>query len=242
MIGALRAEWGKTFSLLSPILCLAATLITVVVTALSLGNDFVRGLDIGEQPAGATANVVDVLGPAVQFGILTFAAFAMVTITAEYSSGSIHSTFQAQPRRALVLAGKSVIGVAIGLLSGTIVGALGLAAGLFALEGHAAALREPGAVTALRVGVLFAVAAILVIAIGVIVRSAVGTLAASLVLLVGMLALPPSVSVWTPAGGAAAFVTADHTDYPSFVGILVVAAWAAAAYVIASVLLQRRDA
>ncbi|MFT4136343.1 hypothetical protein [Microbacterium sp.] len=242
MISALRAEWGKTFSLLSPILCLAATLVIVVITALSLGNDFVRGIDIGEQPLGAVAGVADVLGPAVQFGNLTFAAFAMVTITAEYSSGSIHSTFQAQPRRAIVLAGKTVISIMVGLLSGTIVGALGLAAGLLALEGHTAALREPAVVTALRVGVLFAVTAILVIAIGVIVRSAVGTLAVSLVMLVGMLALPPSVSRWTPAGGAAAFVTADNADYPAFVGISVVAAWAAATYMIASVLLQRRDA
>lgn len=242
MIGALRAEWGKTFSILSPALCLVATLMIVTITALSLGNDFVRGISIGEQPPGATLNAVEVLGPAVQFGLLTFAAFAMMIIAAEYSSGSIRSTLQAQPRRAIVLAGKTTVGAIAGLVAGTLIGGLGLAASYFALDGHADPFMEAPTLTALRVGALLAVTAVLVIAIGVIVRSAVGTLAISIVLLVGTLALPPSVSVWTPAGAAAQFITADSTDYPSIVGLTVVVVWAALAYGVASALLQRRDA
>lgn len=242
MIAALRAEWSKTFSILSPVLCLVATLVLVVVTAASLGNDFVRGIDIGEQPPGATQNAVEVLGPAVQFGLLTFAAFAMLPITSEYSSGSIRSTFQAQPRRGIVLAGKTAIVLAVGVLAGSVTGALGLAMSYLALADHAAPPAEPPVVTVFRIGALFAVAAILIIAVGTIVRSAVGTLAIGVVLLVGMLALSPSVSVWTPAGAAAEFITGSDAEYPSFVGLLIVAAWAVLTYAIASVILRRRDA
>lgn len=242
MIRALRAEWGKTFSILSPLLCLVGTVILVVVTAATLGNDFVHGISNGEHPAQLTMRAIDALGSAVQFGLLTFAAFAMTLITSEYSSGSIRSTFQAQPRRAVVLAGKTTIAAVVGFAAGCITGGLGLAAGYLALNGHAAPFAETPAVTVLRVGALFAVAAALVVAIGAIVRNAVGTLAIGVVLLVGMLALPSSISIWTPAGAAAQFLTASGTDYPSIIGLLIVLAWAAAAYTLASVLLQRRDA
>jgi ABC-2 type transport system permease protein len=242
MIRALRAEWGKTFSILSPFLCLVGTVLLVVVTTATLGNDFVHGISTGEHPAQLTMRVTDVLGSAVQFGLLTFAAFAMTLITSEYSSGSIRSTFQAQPRRAVVLAGKTIIAAVLGLAAGCITGGLGLASGYLALNGHAAPHAEAPAVTVLRVGALFAVAAALVVAIGAIVRNAVGTLAIGAVLLVGMLALPPSISKWAPAGAAGQFLTASGTDYPPSIGLLVVVAWAAVAYTLASVLLHRRDA
>lgn len=242
MIRALRAEWGKSFSIPSPSLCLIGTVLLVVATAASLGTDFVHGISTGEHPGHAMMRTIDALGPAVQFGLLAFAAFAMVLITSEYATGSIRSTFQAQPRRAVVLASKTIVGAVVGFVTGCITGGLGLAAGHLALLGHAAPFAEPPAVTVLRVGVLFAAAAVLVVAIGAILRSAVGTLAVGVVLLVGMLALPSSVSVWTPAGGAAQFVTAGNVDYPSGVGLLIVLAWAAATYALAFVLLQRRDA
>lgn len=242
MIRALGAEWGKTFSILSPLLCLISTVVLVAVTAASLGNDFVHGLSLGEHPAGTTMRVVDVLGPAVQFGLLTFTAAAMTLITSEYSTGSIRSTFQAQPRRWVVLAGKTLVAVALGVVSGAVAGGLGVAAGSLTLAGHAAPAAESAAVTVARVAALFGVVAVLVVALGAIIRSAVGTLSVGLVLLVGMLAMPPSMSVWTPAGAAGRFVTGDGTDYPSVVGLLIVAGWAAAAYAAASVLLERRDA
>lgn len=242
MMRALRAEWGKTFSIPSPLLCLVGTVVLVLVTAASLGNDFVHDIGTGDRPAQATMRAIDALGPAVQFGLLTLAAFAMVLITSEYSSGSIRSTFQAQPRRAVVLAGKTVVGVVVGFLSGCATAGLGLAAATFALAGHAAPLAEPPVVTMLRVGAVFAAAVVLLVAIGAILRHSVGTLCVGVVLLVGMLALPSSVSVWTPAGGAARFIVASDADYPSLVGLLVATAWAAAAYAIASVQLARRDA
>jgi ABC-2 type transport system permease protein len=235
MIRALRAEWGKTFSILSPLLCLISTVVLVAATAASLGNDFVHGLGIGEHPAGATMRVVDALSPAVQFGLLTFTAAAMTLITSEYSTGSIRSTFQAQPRRSVVLAGKTLVAAALGVVSGAVAGVLGVAAGSLMLAEHTAPSAEAPVVTVARVAVLF-------VALGAIIRSAVGTLAVGLVLLVGMLALPPSMSVWTPAGAAGRFVTADDADYPAAVGLLIVAGWAAAAYAAASVLLERRDA
>ncbi|WP_029088815.1 ABC transporter permease [Brevibacterium album] len=242
MIGALRAEWGKTFSIRTPVLCLIGTLLLVVVTAGMLGNDFVRSIDIGEQAPDARMSAVSALGPAVQFGLLTFAAFAMALITSEYPGGGMRSTLQAQPRRGVVLAAKSAIGAGIGLVCGSVTGGIGLAVSELALGGHSAPAAEPAALIALRVGTLFAVSAVLVMALGTIIRSAVGTLAAAAALLVGMLALPPAAGIWTPAGAAAKFIAADASDYPPSIGLLIVTGWAAAAYAVASVLFARRDA
>ncbi|WP_286344974.1 hypothetical protein [Frondihabitans sucicola] len=225
-----------------PVLCLLGTVLLVLITATSLGNDFVHGGDLGEHPADAVMPAVHALGPAIQFGLVTFAAFAMMLITSEYSTGSIRSTLLAEPRRQVVLASKALVGFVAGLVVGAAVGALGLAASELALQGHAAAATENPAVTVVRVAGLFALAAVLVVALGAIIRSAVGTLAAGVVLLVGTLALPATVSVWTPAGAAGEFVEASDASYPSIVGLGVIALWAAAAYAVAGWLFHRRDA
>jgi ABC-2 type transport system permease protein len=242
MIHAISAEWGKTWSVRSPMLCLLSTVLLVVLTAASLANDFVHGIGIGEHPADATVPAASNLGPAIQFGLLTFTAFAMTLMTSEYTTGSIRTTFQAEPRRGVVLASKTLIGLLVGLVMGAVVGALGLAASDLALQGHSAIASESAVVTVTRVSGVFALAAVLVVALGAIIRSAVGTLAAGIMLLVGALALPTSVSVWTPAGGAGQFLEASDEHYPSVVGLVVIAVWAAVAYAVAAWLLRRRDA
>jgi ABC-2 type transport system permease protein len=214
----------------------------VVITAASLGNDFVHGIGSGEHPADAVMPAVSALGPAVQFGLLTFTAFAMMLITTEYATGSIRSTLQAEPRRGVVLASKALIGLGVGLVVGAVVGGVGLAVSHLVLQGHATVATESPIVTVLRVAGLFAVAAVLVVALGAIIRSAVGTLAAGVVLLVGTLALPASMSVWTPGGAAGEFLEASTDHYPSIIGLMIIAAWAAIAYLVATWLLYRRDA
>jgi ABC-2 type transport system permease protein len=242
VIRALNAEWGKTWSVRAPLLCLLGTVLLVMITAASLANDFVHGIGSGEHPVGAVMPAVSALGPAVQFGLAAFTAFAMTLITSEYTTGSIRSTLQAEPRRGVVMASKALIGLAVGLAAGAAVGALGLATSDLALQGHAAIAGESPVVTVMRVAGLFAVAAVLVVALGVIIRSAVGTLAVGVVLLLGTLALPSSVSAWTPGGAAGEFLEASNNSYPSIVGLVVITVWAATACLVAIWLLHRRDA
>src|SRR3978361_635206 len=103
------SEWGKTWSVRAPWACLLATAALVLVTATSLANDFVHGVGTGEHPPGAVMPLADAVGPALQFGQLVFATFALQLITAEYSTGSISATLRAQPRRHLVVLSKATI-------------------------------------------------------------------------------------------------------------------------------------
>jgi ABC-2 type transport system permease protein len=242
MIRAIRAEWGKTWSVRAPLLCLLGTVLLVVTTSAALGNDFVHGIGMGERPPGAAMPLVSALGPAVQFGLLTFTAFTMTLVTSEYTTGSIRSTLQAAPRRWVVLTSKAVIGLLVGFVLGAAVGALGLAAADLALQGHAAPAGESLPPTTLRAASLFAVSSVLVVALGAIIRSSVGTLACGAVLLVGTLALPASASVWTPGGAAGEFLEWSAASYPPVWGLAVIALWAGAIYLLALWSLHRRDA
>lgn len=242
MINALHAEWGKTWSVRSSWLSLAGVVVVVLVTALALAGDVENAIRLGERSPDSLVSAAEVTGPAAQFGIAVFAAFAMLLITAEYSSGSIRSTFQAAPRRTLVLRSKTCIAAGVGLVAGTITGAAGLGIATFVLNDHVAPAPEPLAVTALRIGLIFTTSAVLVVGLGAIIRSAVGTLAAALVLLVGSIVLPVSVSVWTPGGAIGEFILASDATYPAIMGLVVNVGWATAAFGGAVWSLRYRDA
>ncbi len=239
---ALFAEWGKTWSVRAPLATLLGVPIVVIVTAFTLANDFVVGLGSGEHPGVEVMPIGDAIGPAVQFGMVVLAAFAMSPITTEYSTRTIASTLAAQPRRARVLSAKTLIVAAVGLVVGVMSGVAGVALVDVALQGHLAPGGENPILTGLRVGALFAATAVLALGIGAIVRSSVGTLSIATMVLVGTLVLPPSISVWTPGGAAGEFLTASDAAYPSAVGLAIDVAWAAAAYGLGLWAMRRRDA
>src|SRR5688500_12671032 len=98
------------------------------------------------------------------------------------------------------------------------------------LGDHAEPLGTDRWVISLRVAAVVATTSVLITAVGAIVRHAVGTLALSIVLLVGLLALPSSSGVWTPAGGAEEFPRWSGTAYPPTTGLGIVVAWTVATY------------
>lgn len=110
------------------------------------------------------------------------------------------------------------------------------------LGDHVAYTSDGPAVETVRIAVTVGVVGVLVVALGAIVRHAVGTLATAFALLAGTLALPERVAAWTPAGAAARFVSANALEYPTAVGLPIVAGWAAVLYGVGAYLLQRRDA
>jgi ABC-2 type transport system permease protein len=239
---AVRAEWGKIWSLRAPWLCIAGAAVLTVVTAYSLGNDFAYDVDRGQQQGSATTMpIVDALGPGVQLGALALVALAMIVVTSEYSTGLIRSTLLARPRRGEVLAGKTIVAAAIGLVAGAVVAAAGWVATDFALGSHVAPAASGPEVVA-RVAVVAAADCALTVALGAMLRSGVGTLTVAFVLVVGLDVLSPPVGAYTPAGAALAFISSDGSRYPSWVGALVVLLWAAAAQVAGAALLRRRDA
>lgn len=241
ILDAVRAEWGKTWSLRSPFLCLAGAFGLVCVTAWTLANDFRYGLAHGDPTAGTTMRPVDAVAPAVQFGLLLLAAFAMLTVTAEYASGSIRSTLQAEPRRWVVLAAKTVVSASTAAVAAFATVAIAGVVVRLVLGNHAAAGASDPA-TAARAALVVLFDTVLVVGLGAIVRHSVGALALSFVLFVATLALPPGVVVWVPSGASAAFLTDDSTSYPAVIGLVVTAAWALAVHTAGGLVLRRRDA
>ena len=191
-------------------------------------------------------------------------------ITSEYRRGLIRTTLAASPRRGRVLAAKAVV-------VGGITFVVGLAASTAAFALVAKIRRDKGqgvyptsTMTDVRIVVgtaaLLAVAAVLAMAVGTILRRGAGAVAAGVVLIVVpyILAvasvLPVGPARWllrlTPAAAFAIQqsatkyfqVTSTYTPSTGYfplsplVGFSVLCAWAAAALGVATFLLRRRDA
>ena len=203
-------------------------------------------------------------------GLIAIAVVAALFITGEYRRCLIRTTLAASPRRGRVLAAKAIV-----------IGALSFAVGLI---GAAAAVLIGGGITRARgyyefpapwpielrviigTGVVVAVAAVLILAVGAIVRRSVATIAIAIVAIVVPYFLsvsrvaPVGVADWllriTPAAGfalqqpypayaqVAGVYTPNNGYYPLawWAGLAVLAAWAAVALAAAVYLLRRRDA
>jgi ABC-type transport system involved in multi-copper enzyme maturation permease subunit len=204
-------------------------------------------------------------------GLIAVAVVGAMFMTAEYRRGLIRVTFAATPRRGRVLAAKAVVIAAVtfaaGLVSATIVVTLGQRM----LRSHGVYVWPVTALTEVRVIVgtaaVLAVAAVIALAIGTILRRSAGAVAAVIVVIV----LPYLLTVTTPllpvgptdwlarVTPAAAFaVQQTLIQYPQvnnvytpsagyypldpWAGFAVLCAWAAVALGLAVWLLNRRDA
>jgi ABC-type transport system involved in multi-copper enzyme maturation permease subunit len=207
----------------------------------------------------------------------TFAALiAMVVIgvmfvTAEYRRGMIRTTFTASPRRGRVLAAKAIVLAAVTFVTGLIAAAIAIPLGEHLLQASGNPIFPVPALTWLRIvagtAALLAVAAVLALAIGTLLRRSAGAVTAVIagIVLPYMLAtipgiLPAGAEEWlvrvTPAAAFAlqqsmpqyaqvAGIYNPGTKYfplAPWAGFAVLCAWAAAALVLALFLLRRRDA
>ncbi|MGP7996385.1 MAG: ABC transporter permease subunit [Streptosporangiaceae bacterium] len=221
-------------------------------------------------PAGIGTTVAQTL-------IGTFAALiAMVVVgvmfsTAEYRRGLIRSTLAASPRRGQVLAAKAVVIAAVTFVAGLIAAAVVVALGVRVLRGSGVYVWPVTAATELRVisgtAALLAVAAVLGLAIGTMLRRSAAAVATAIVvvvlpylLAVAIPVLPTAAAGWllrlTPAAAFAVQQTVPqyaqvgnvytpvfgYYPLPPWAGFAVLCAWAAIALAVATVLLKRRDA
>ncbi|MCW2549714.1 MAG: hypothetical protein JWN96_4174 [Mycobacterium sp.] len=238
--GNLRAEWGKAWSVRAPAAWLGCVVAICGITAASLANDFVHGISTGEVPKGARMPMIDALGPAVSFAQIAVAAYAIHLVTPEYASRSIDATFLAQPRRWVVVVTKAAVGACTVLL-------LGIALGLMCRRGIELVLggslgdSVSGVAAAAGVGGVFFAAAGMGVALAFLLRSAVGALCVSVLLLVVTLATPQSVGRWLPGPAGAAWVDdlAVGSTHPDDLGVLM--GWTFALLGIAIWSVRRRD-
>jgi ABC-type transport system involved in multi-copper enzyme maturation permease subunit len=194
-------------------------------------------------------------------------------ITAEYRRGLIRVSLTASPRRGRLLAAKAVVIGAVSSVTGMLAAALAVTAGGHALTAGGNKLLPIPALTEVRMVVgtalLLAVAAVLALAIGTIVRRSAVAVATVIVLVFGpyLFVIVPNIlsqgtADWllrlTPTAAfsiqqpfpAYPQVSAASTYVPTFgyyplspwAGFAVECAWAAAALALAFYLLRRRDA
>jgi ABC-type transport system involved in multi-copper enzyme maturation permease subunit len=250
----------------------------------------VRGPAVGFRQSGGTYTVTgtgDIApaepGPAglgttvAQPLIGTFAALiAMVVVgvmfsTAEYRRGLIRTTLAATPRRGQVLAAKAVVLASVTFVAGLIAATVVATLGVRALRSSGVYVWPLTAATELRViagtAALLAVAAVLGLAIGTMLRRSALAVATAIVvvvlpylLAVAIPVLPAAATDWllrlSPAAAFAVqqtvpqYAQVDNVYTPVFgyyplppwAGFAVLCAWAAIALAAAAYLLKRRDA
>jgi ABC-type transport system involved in multi-copper enzyme maturation permease subunit len=233
--------------------------------------------DIAPVPAGNGGGPGDPAATVTEYltgtfaGLIALVVVATLFVTAEYRRGLIRLTFAATPRRGRVLAAKSVVVAVAGFAAGLVGAAIAVLAGgaITRARGHYEFPISGAAEARVIIGtaVLAALASVLALAIGAIVRRSAAAVAVVVIVIVlpyflaELAALPLSAVDWllrvTPAAGFAlqqpypaynqvtGFLYTPSSGYfplAPLAGLAVLAAWTAAALVLAAYLLRRRDA
>ena len=238
------------------------------------GRFTVRGTgDIAPSVSGASGLGVTIAQTLIGVfaGLIAVAVVGAMVMTAEYRRGLIRVTFAATPRRGRVLAAKAVVIAAVTFATGLVSAAVVVVFGQRVLRDHGVYVWPATALTELRVVVgtaaVLAVAAVIALSIGTVLRRSAVTVAAVIVvvvlpylLTVTIPLLPAGPTDWlarvTPAAAFAVQQTlisypqvsnvytpsAGYWPLAPWAGLAVLCAWAAVALGLAAYLLNRRDA
>jgi ABC-type transport system involved in multi-copper enzyme maturation permease subunit len=206
----------------------------------------------------------------VFIGLIVLIVLGVTFITSEYRRGLIHTTLTATPDRRRVLIAKALVIATVAFVAGTAASAVSIPLGNHILRTNGNYVYPAATLTQLRVmigtGALVALAAVLAVALGTVLRRGAAAVTATIVLIVlpYMLAfaaaLPAGVSAWllriTPAAGfaiqqtlpqyhqVASLYTPAEGFYPLApgAGLAVLAAYTLAALLLANRVLRTRDA
>jgi ABC-2 type transport system permease protein len=248
MSHALAAEWTKLRSIRSTYwLLLVGAAVTVglaVLITVGLGNGSVQATGSTFDPAA-----ISLLG--VWFGQITVAVVGVLTMTSEYTTGSIRTTLTAVPRRGMLLGAKLV---AVGLIAfgiGTVISLVAFLAGQAVLAGQhrGVGLGDPGSVRAvLSAGSYLTAMGLLGVALGALLRHTVGAVLAVLALGLGPTLLGALFPAWVRdhvvnyLPGPLGVRIAATDPGPAAVDYVVLGAWVAVLALLAYVVIHRRDA
>jgi ABC-2 type transport system permease protein len=248
---AARMEWIKLRSLRS-------TWWTLAVTAAgTVGIGVAVGLNSRNASEDLTNNALAGVVP----GLLLVGALGVLTMTSEYTSGTIRATLAAIPRRTTVLAAKAAVFGAVTLVVGQAASFIAFFAEAVTLRHGIAAptLGEPGVLRAVVLsGAAFCLIGLLGLGLGAIIRhsaAAVGVLVAGVYVVaqvIGFIAhgaaaympiliLENSLSTTKPVTCGASAASCPHFLSP-WAGLGVLCLYAALALAAGGWLLARRDA
>ncbi len=249
--GVARSEWTKLRSVRSSRWCLFLTALFVIAIGILVclvSESRYPELHRAFHPLDSSLRGVNLAQFAV--GVL-----GVLTITAEYSTGMIRSSFCAVPKRLPVLWAKALVFAVVTFLISlpSIFIAFLVGQSILSQKHIQVSISHPGVLRALIGAALFlAVMGLLGLGLGAIVRSTAGGISALVAIVFVIppileLALPASwyntISGYLPLSAGGALWTIDpasHTLSP-WAGFAVFCAYAAVSLAIAAALLRRRD-
>jgi ABC-2 type transport system permease protein len=204
----LAVERIKLFTTRSPWWCaLIALALTIGFTALVVGNS-------SDEGAPATVSSTQF---AHSFGMAVIMVLAALAVTTEYRFGTIRTTFQAVPNRTAALLAKTTVVATLALVVGELSAFGSWAIGKLLKPNADLALNSSADwINVAGVGLLYALAAIIAVAVGIFIRHSAGAIA---LLLIYMLAVEnlvqliptvgPKIFQWMPFNVADKFLTGD---------------------------------
>lgn len=186
-----RAEQAKLFSLRSTWWTLAITVVLIVGFAVLIAFGVTANYSSASAADKAGLDVLNLSLAGVAFGQLTAAVLAALTISGEFSTGAIRTTFTAVPRRPQVLAAKALLLVLVMFIVGLVACAVafGLAQVIYSTKDVGLGFGDPGVVRGIiGGGLLLAGAAMFGLALGALLRHTAGAITTVVALL---FVLPP---------------------------------------------------
>ncbi|HEY1488527.1 MAG TPA: hypothetical protein VGF84_20620 [Micromonosporaceae bacterium] len=246
-LDVLAAEWTKFASIRSTYWTLGVAVVT------GIGFSAIIAIAFVNTPA---TSPVDPLQPgflSLEYAVIAVAVLGVLTMTTEYATGLIRTTFAAVPRRRPVLAAKAVVVGGVALVVGEFVSIVSFLVAQAILSAHhlSTSLSHPGVLrSVLATGLLLCVCGTLGLGLGAIIRHTVGAIAAfvGLVLIPSIVGLLPSP--WDHRIGrfslfyAAQQAVASHPRTDLFspgISVLVLLGWPAVVLLAAAVRITRQD-
>jgi ABC-2 type transport system permease protein len=248
---ALQAEWTKLRSLRSTTWALLA----IVGSTIAIG---VVSASTSQPDVVPNEDVVMITLAGVYLAQVAAVAFGVVAICSEYATGTIRTTFAANPRRRQVVLAKAAIVAALGLVACVLAAFVAFYAGLAVLHGNgftsdngypAPSLSDGDTLREVGVAAVYPVViALLSLGVAAIVRHTAFAISAVLAVLFVPFIVAPlfpehianAIVFASPMAGMAAQEQGAPGD--PLTGIAVTIAWTAAAMLLALWLIARRDA
>ncbi len=249
----LHSEWIKLWSLRSTYWLVLGALVEMVLIAVVLGAMSVTGME-GGGPGGRAA-----LEMGYSFAELMVAVLGVLIITGEYTTGTIRPTFAAVPTRLPVLFAKAILVGGVSFVMGILGVALAYAVSSPLFDSATAAdLSDPDVQRIFwGTGLYLAAVAMLGLAIGAVIRNTAGAITAVLgtpfILSTLWQLLMTDTNWFTTSYPYLPFVAGEQIILPPatadesqllapWTGLGVFVIYIVAAYVVAAILLRRKDA
>ena len=254
----LRSEWAKFWSLRSSWITLAVAAVLLIALGAIASATYSPTATVNNGPPGSDSGTQDAVSLALlgaTFASLAVGVLGVLMSAGEYTTGMIRSTFAAVPRRLPVLWSKSAVIGVVALVTMTIGALAAFEFGMLGLHGQKIALTlgDSGVLRSLLgAGAYLALVAVFGVALGALLRSTAGAIAALagiLLILPGLASLLPhswhdTITPYLPsnAGSAAYALHEGANSLSPGAGLAVFAGWVALTLAGAVLRLVRSDA